>query len=68
VLPATAHIEVRSVIDPADVVVTFDGQFGVQLPPNGRVRVSRASRTIRLLHTSPRTHFDMLREKLKWGH
>ena len=29
--------------------------------------VQRAPRVLRLLRTSTRTHFDMLREKLKWG-
>ena len=32
------------------------------------VDIARAPRVLRLLHTSSRTHFDMLREKLKWGH
>jgi hypothetical protein len=26
-----------------------------------------ASRLLKLLRTSERTHYDMLREKLKWG-
>jgi hypothetical protein len=31
------------------------------------VQVGRAPRVLRLLRTSARSHFDMLREKLKWG-
>jgi len=72
VLPATAAIGLRAVTDPhpsaADVVATFDGQYGVTLEADDLVIVSRAPKPLRLLRTSPRTHFDMLREKLKWGH
>ena len=31
------------------------------------VTVQRAPRLLRLVRTSDRTHYDMLREKLKWG-
>ena len=68
VLPATARIELRPVIQPlADIVLTFDGQFGLPLEEGDVVDVSRAPRRLRFVRTSPRTHFDMLREKLKWG-
>jgi len=71
VLPGAARIALRPVTDPhpaaADVVATFDGQFGVTLNPGDAIVVSRASRRLQLLRTSTRTHFDMLREKLKWG-
>jgi NAD+ kinase len=68
VLPATARIELRPAVEPdTDPVVTFDGQYGVPLEPEDVVSISRAPRAIRLVRTSARTHFGMLREKLKWG-
>ena len=68
VLPATATILLRPVIEPrSDIVVTFDGQFGAPLEPDDVVAVSRADRRLRLVRTSERSHFDMLREKLQWG-
>jgi len=68
VLPATAVIDLRPDVTPqSDIVATFDGQFGVPLQDQDVVRIARAPRVLRLLHTSSRTHFDMLREKLKWG-
>jgi NAD+ kinase len=68
VLPATTAIELRPSIDPqSEVIVTFDGQFGVPLMPGDIVAVHRAPRELRLLHTASRSHFAMLREKLKWG-
>jgi NAD+ kinase len=71
VLPATARIGLRpvGVSHPAaaDVVATFDGQYGVTLERDDALVIHRAPRRLQLLRTSTRTHFDMLREKLKWG-
>ncbi len=72
VLPATASIALRPVpgphLVPAEVVVTFDGQYGITLERDDVVVVQRAPGRLKLLRTSSRTHFDMLREKLKWGY
>jgi NAD kinase len=51
----------------SDPVLTFDGQYGVPLEAGDSIAVARAPRTLRLLKTSTRTHFEMLRGKLKWG-
>jgi len=68
VLPASAAVTLRPRIDAqADVIVTFDGQYGVRLTAGDLVHVRRAKRPLRLLRTSSRTYFEMLREKLKWG-
>jgi NAD+ kinase len=68
VLPAAARIELRPAVEPdTDPVVTFDGQYGVPLSPEDVVTIARAPRVLRLMRTSSRTHFGMLREKLKWG-
>jgi NAD+ kinase len=68
VLPAAVAITVSPIIEPqSDVVLTFDGQYGVPLEAGDVVEVARATRVLRLVHVSTRTHFDMLREKLKWG-
>jgi NAD+ kinase len=68
VLPASARVELHPVIEAqSELLVTFDGQLGVPLVTGDIIDVFRAERVLRLLHTSTRTHFDMLREKLKWG-
>lgn len=69
VLPATATVTLRPMTEryPADILATFDGQFNVSLSDHDVVTVRRAERLLKLLRTSGRTHYDMLREKLKWG-
>jgi NAD+ kinase len=68
VLPANASIALRPLIETmSDIVVTFDGQYGAPLEAGDVVRVRRSPAVLRLIHTSRRTHFEMLREKLQWG-
>lgn len=68
VLPASAVVSLTPEIDgQSDIVATFDGQVGVDLEPGDVVTVERASRALRLVRVSARSHFDMLREKLRWG-
>jgi NAD+ kinase len=69
VLPATSRVELHPTVAPrSDLLVTVDGQVGVPLEPGDIVEITRATRVLRLLHLAGRTHFDVLREKLKWGH
>lgn len=69
VLPATATVTMRPTVDasPSDLVITFDGQHGVPFGRDDVVIVRRAPRVLRFVRTTSRTHFEMLREKLKWG-
>ena len=68
VLPATAEVTLRPRLESrSEAVLTFDGQFGVELASGDVVDVTRSMRPLQLVRVSSRTHFDMLREKLKWG-
>ncbi len=68
VLPAAASVVLKPVIEAlSDLVATFDGQFGVALQPGDAIVVTRAERVVKLLRVTGRSHFDMLREKLRWG-
>lgn len=69
VLPASADIVLRPTLEgpSSDVVATFDGQHGEPLQSGDVVTIRRADRVLRLLRTTTRTHFEMLREKLNWG-
>lgn len=69
VLPASADIVLRPRLEHGDaaVVATFDGQYGTALGAGDAVTIRRSTRTLHLLRTTTRTHYDMLREKLNWG-
>jgi NAD+ kinase len=68
VIPAGAEVRVEPVANgQSEIVVTFDGQFGVPLEKGDAVVVSRAKKSLRLIRGASRTYFEILREKLKWG-
>jgi NAD+ kinase len=68
VIPASTTISIQPVDDGQDeIVVTFDGQYGVPLQKEDVVTVSRAEKPLRLVRGTERTYFEVLREKLKWG-
>lgn len=47
--------------------VTLDGQTTAELGAGGRVRVTRAPHSLRLLHPPDHDYFRILRTKLRWG-
>jgi NAD+ kinase len=69
VIPAEREIRVRAgaANAGAEIYVTFDGQHGFALGEGEEASVTRAARPIRLVRSSTRTYFEVLREKLKWG-
>lgn len=69
VIPAEREIRVRAGVANAgaEIYATFDGQHGFALEEGDEVSVTRAPKPIRLVRSSTRNYFEVLREKLKWG-
>lgn len=68
VVPASSEVRVApAMADNDEVFVTFDGQSGHPLEPGDIITVVRAERPMRLIRSSTRTYFDVLRQKLKWS-
>jgi len=68
VIPGSCNVQVRPVMNERDeVFVTFDGQVGFPLRPNDRLTVRRAPHPLRIVRSTKRSYFDVLRQKLKWG-
>jgi NAD+ kinase len=70
VVPGSSEVRVQPHMDGSrdEVYVTFDGQFGFRLMENDVVSVRRSERPIRLVRATARNYFEVLRQKLKWGH
>jgi NAD+ kinase len=49
------------------VYLTLDGQKGVLMQSEDRVRVSRAKERLKLIQPHRKSYFEILRNKLKWG-
>jgi NAD+ kinase len=67
VLPASAEIEIAVRTRGGDVQLTVDGQEGLALREDDRVRVRRSAHFLRLMVSPFRSRFEILREKLRWG-
>jgi NAD+ kinase len=68
VIAGSSEVHVQPIMaDHDEVFVTFDGQSGFPLRPDDTVTVRRAPKPVRIVKSSSRTYFDVLREKLKWG-
>jgi NAD+ kinase len=69
VIPAEREIRVRAGVANAgaEIYATFDGQRGFALTEGDEVVITRAPTPIRLVRSTTRTYFEVLREKLKWG-
>jgi NAD+ kinase len=50
-----------------EVALTLDGQVGIPLEYDDRVRVRKSRTTFNLVQARTRNYFDVLRNKLKWG-
>jgi NAD+ kinase len=50
-----------------DVFLTLDGQVGVELKCGDEIRIGKAQKRTRLIISSSRDYFEILRTKLKWG-
>lgn len=70
VVPGSTEVRVQPHMDGSrdEVYVTFDGQFGFRLMDKDVVSVRRSAQPIRLIRATARSYFEILREKLKWGH
>lgn len=66
VLPDTFVLEVH-IKNGEDVYLTLDGQVGVPLKTNDRVKVRKAAYKTKFLTLHDRDYFKVLRTKLKWG-
>ncbi len=66
VLPGMHRVEVTLLAD-QDVMVTVDGQVGVNLKVHDVVEVVKAAARIRLVRFPHKEFFSVLRTKLKWG-
>jgi len=68
VIPAASVLTVQPLFDGAqDIFMMADGQTGHTLTSEDVVRVARAERPLRLIRSTTRSYFAVLRQKLKWA-
>ena len=69
VIPAEREVRVQSTSSNAgdEVYVTMDGQTGFGMQQDDELAITRAERPLRLVRSTRRSYFEVLRQKLKWN-
>ena len=69
VIPAEREVRVTPTGSNAgdEVYVTVDGQTGFGLHEGDEIAIMRAARPLRLIRSTTRSYFEVLRQKLKWN-
>ena len=69
VIPAERDVRVTSTSSNAgdEVYVTLDGQTGFPLQEGDELTITRAEKPLRLVRSTTRSYFEVLRQKLKWN-
>jgi NAD+ kinase len=69
VIPAEREVRVTSTSSNAgdEVYVTMDGQTGFPLQEGDELTITRAETPLRLVRSTARSYFEVLRQKLKWN-
>ncbi|HUI43614.1 MAG TPA: NAD(+)/NADH kinase [Terriglobia bacterium] len=67
VLRDSVTIEIAVKGDEESVYLTVDGQVGIAVRSDDRVRVQKAASVVEIIQPSKKTYFEILRQKLKWG-
>lgn len=69
VIPPEREVRVRSTGSNAgdEVYVTVDGQTGFGMHEGDAIAITRAPRPLRLVRSTTRSYFEVLRQKLKWN-
>ena len=69
VIPTEREVRVRSTSSNAgdEVYVTVDGQTGFGLQEGDEIAIVKSERPLRLIRSTTRSYFEVLRQKLKWN-
>jgi NAD+ kinase len=67
VIPGDLTLEAGVRTGDENVFLTLDGQVGLPLTRDDRIRVRRSAHDLRMVTLPDRSYFRVLRHKLKWG-
>lgn len=60
-------IEVKLAGNAESVFLTLDGQKGIPMESEDRIRITRSPQCLKLIQPPKKSYFEILRSKLKWG-
>ena len=67
IVPESANIKIRLAKGSSDIVLTFDGQIGLEINDQDEIFIQKGPYPINLITLPNRQYFDILKNKLKWS-
>jgi NAD+ kinase len=67
IVPGESLVELVFKSTDEELMLTIDGQIGVELQLDDRVLLRRSDTSFQLIRPTNRNYFEVLRTKLKWG-
>ena len=63
----SSSIELKLTGNSESVFLTLDGQKGIPVQSDDRIRITRSLQCLKLIQPPNKSYFEILRNKLKWG-
>jgi NAD+ kinase len=63
----SSFVEINLAKNTESVFLTLDGQTGIPMQPDDKVRMKRAAERLKLIQPPKKSYYEILRSKLKWG-
>lgn len=67
VIPDSARIEMSLEKDSSNMVLTFDGQAGMEINHGDRIRIAKSPHPVHMIKIPGSEYFDILKAKLSWS-
>jgi len=67
VVPDTVDIQISLDERDSDIVVTFDGQEGLEIQASDIIRIRKSRHSLNLIKLPEANYFDVLKAKLRWS-
>ena len=67
IIPDTASIKIQLGEKSSDMMVTFDGQSGLEINEKDTIVIQKGSHPIHLITFPDQHYFDVLKAKLRWS-
>ncbi len=67
IVPDAVCIELRLGSSASDIMLTFDGQVGLEITEKDTIIVQKGSQPIHMITLPGRNYFDVLKTKLRWS-
>jgi NAD+ kinase len=67
VVPESSRIKIRLAKEPADIVLTFDGQAGLEIDKEDTIIIRKGPHPVNMITMPDQHYIDVLKAKLRWS-